>query len=49
MALVRIATSDGSERPRLDEIARVVDLSGNHRLGGAAEVRVWFILPPFDR
>jgi len=37
------------EGARLDEIARVVDLSRNHRLGGAAEVRVRFVLPPFDR
>ena len=37
------------ERPRLDEIARIVDLGGNHRLAGAAEVRVGLVLPPFDR
>ena len=37
------------EGARLDKIARVVDLSRDHRLGGAAEVRIGFVLPAFDR
>src|SRR5277367_5059177 len=36
------------EGARLDEIARVVDLSRDRRLGGAAEVRIGFVLPSFD-
>jgi hypothetical protein len=37
-----------ANRTRLDEIARIVDLSRNRRLGGAAEVRVRLVLPSFD-
>src|SRR5580698_7557498 len=37
------------ERVRLDEITGIVDLGRDHRLGGAAEVRIGFVLPPLDR
>ena len=44
-----MATSDGPGARGLDEIARIVDLGGQHRLGGAAEIRVGLVLPTFDR
>ncbi len=37
-----------TQSPGLDEIARVVDLRGDHGLGRASEIFVWLVLPAFE-